>query len=88
MLFDLLLANPQGLDRAAHRGTAQPPRSLEAHAQLHRLGKTVHDVKLTALWLGNQHAARIRTQIERRIKRAVTGIWGKDRKARAGVIHR
>ena len=70
VLFDLLLANPQRLNRPPHRRTRQPARGFKPDAKLDSLGKTVHDLKLAALRLGNQHPATVRTKVERGIKRA------------------
>ncbi len=74
--FQLLLTDPQRLNRARHGRARQPPGPFQPGSQLDRLGKAVNHMKPTALWLGNQHAARIRTQIQRRIKgRGIGWIW-------------
>jgi len=40
VLFDLLLADPQGLQGPPHRGMRQPARSFQPRAQMHCLGKS------------------------------------------------
>ncbi len=68
MLLDLLLADPERLDRAPHRGARQPAGGFQPDAELHGLGKGIHDLKLTAPRLGNQHAAAVGAEVQRRIK--------------------
>jgi hypothetical protein len=58
----------QRLNRSPHRGARQAARSLEAAAKLDRFREAVDDMKLVALGLGNQHAATVRSQIQRSVK--------------------
>ena len=58
----------QCLHRPAHRAMTKLARAFKAMTELNRLGKAVHDVKLVALGLGNQHPTTVRSQIQRRIK--------------------
>ena len=79
VLLQLRLADPQRVDRAAHGGGVQPPARLEPLAKLHGLGEGIHDMELVALGLGNQHAARVRAEIQRGIKRRGIGFLGAGR---------
>ena len=47
--------------------------------KLHRLGEAVDDLKLTALRSGNQHPARVCTEVEGSIKRPLLGVSGARR---------
>ena len=73
MAIELLTTDPQRVDGAVHRGAAKLAGALKPLPELHRLGKTVDHLKLAALWLGNQHPATIRAQIQSRIKRPMIG---------------
>ena len=57
-------------------------RSYYALPQLNSLGKAVNDLKLIALWPGDQHPARVGAKIERSIKLALLGGLGR------GVLYR
>jgi hypothetical protein len=58
MLFDLLTYPDACSVRPIEASIWGRPR-LPARAQLDSLVKAVHNHKLTAPWLGNQHVARI-----------------------------
>mmetsp|Transcript_27106 Transcript_27106/g.49446 ORF Transcript_27106/g.49446 Transcript_27106/m.49446 type:complete len:206 (-) Transcript_27106:10-627(-) len=71
--LQFLLADAHSLNRAPHGPTRKTSGTFQPGTELDRLAKAVHHMNLTALRLGNQHAATVCAQIKRCIKRAGIG---------------